>query len=341
MSYLQTSCTDYDDLLDDLVTFAVADGWAQSYNATGPPRQIGIYKGNCHISLGARSGENPISRGGGQNDAIINGALATALLPGSPQYWGHTGSIVTSSTDPDRVQVNDLYGSLTNVWFFSGDGVSDPDYIHAIVQAGGERYTHFGFGILDAMGQTHADIAFACGGIYEWWDASTYCHDPSSNNHSFGHLADEAHAHIRIMSGVLPVGYPAAGIYRTNTQMTLVMTRVTQDDDHWSNNPGKILDFVVPVGNQLTTGGNVLYSVPWLFQETVGGGSHVHLGRLPGIRVGNIAQFAPATELSFGSDTWTIFPWKRKGLQEQLKDGGDPIQVCNTGEYAWAFEKNT
>lgn len=308
MSYLQTSCTDYDDLLDDLVTFAVADGWTQSYNSAGPPRQVGIYKGNCHISLGARTGENPVSKGGGQYDAIINAALATALLPGSPQYWGHTGSIVTSDTDPDRIRVNDLYGSLTNVWFFSGDGVSDPDYIHCVVQVGGARYTHFGFGILDALGQTHPDVAFAYGGYYEWWDASTYCHNPEGSVHDFGILADENYAHIYVPSGVLPVGYPSAGIYRTETQMTLAMTRANQDSDHWASQPGKILDFTFPGGNQLTTGGTILLSVPWLFQETAGGTSHVHLGRIPGVRYANIAQFAPATELIFGSDTWTIFP---------------------------------
>jgi hypothetical protein len=339
MAYQQTSATDYDDLLDKLVTFAVADGWTQSYNAAGPPRQIGIYKDNCHISWGARSGENPISRGGSQYDAFINGALATALLPGSPQYWGHTDSIVTTDTDPDRIRVNDLYGSLTNVWFFSG-GVGDMDYIHVVVQAGGERYTHFGFGILDSLGQTHPNTAFACGGYYEWWDASTNCHNPESTYHEFGHLADENYAHIRIMANTLPSGYPAAGVYRTLNNMTLVMTRANADADHWAASIGKIMDFVFPVGNQLTTGGNILYSIPWLFQEA-GSVSHVWLGRLPGMRIANIAQHSPGATLTQGTDEWLIFPWKRKGLKENLYGAGDPIQECNTAEYAWAYKKNT
>ena len=338
MSYLQTSCTDYDDLLDDLVTFAVADGWTQSYNSAGPLRQIGIYKDACHISLGARVGENPVDRGGGQYDAIVNAALATALLPGSPQYWGHTGSIVTTSTDSDRIRVNDLYGSLTNVWFFSG-GVADPSYIHVVVQAGGERYVHFGFGILDPLGQTHPEVAFAVGGYYEWWNASGNCHRPESSVHDFGHLADENYAHIRIQANTLPSGYSGAGIYRTELAMTLAMTRADQNSDHWSSQPGKVLDFFFPLGNELTTGGTSLYSVPWLFQEA-GAASHVYLGRLPGIRLANIAQFAPATELTQGIDTFTIFPWKRKGLKENLATGGDPIQTCNTAEYAWALKKN-
>jgi len=339
MAYQQTSATDYDDLLDKLVTFAVADGWTQSYNAAGPPRQIGIYKGDCHISFGARSGENPYDRGGGQYDAVINAALATALLPGTPVYYGHTGSIVTTDTDPDRIRINDLYGSLTNVWFFSGGG-ADPDYIHVVVQAGGERYVHFGFGILDPLGQTHPDVVFAVGGYYEWWDASTNCHRPENSAHEFGHLADENYAQIRIQANTLPSGYASAGIYKTEGNMTLVMTRADQDSDHWAAQPGKILDFFFPVGNELTTGGTSLYSVPWLFQEAAAV-SHVYLGRLPGIRLSNIAQFAPATELTQGTDVWTIFPWKRKGLKENLAIGGDPIQTCNTAEYAWALKKNT
>lgn len=338
MAYQQTSATDYDDLLDKLVTFAVADGWTQSYNAAGPPRQIGIYKDNCHISWGARSGENPITEGA-DYDAVVNGALATALLPGSPQYWGHTGSIVTTDTDADRIRVNDLYGSLTNVWFFSGAG-GDPDYIHCIVQAGGERYTHFGFGILDPLGQTHPNVAFACGGYYEWWDGSTLCHRPEATGHDFGHLAGENYAHIYVPSGVLPVGYPAAGIYRTEQQMTLAMTRADQNSDHWATAIGKIMDFVFPVSNQLTTGGTVLWSIPWLFQESVAGVSHVWLGRIPGMRLGNIANHSVSEVLDYGSDEWVIFPWKKKGLKANLSTGGDPIQTCNTAEYAWAYKKN-
>ncbi len=338
MAYQQTSATDYDDLLDKLATFAVADGWTQSYNAAGPPRQIGLSKGGCFVALGARSGENPVAHGS-QNDAFINIALSTSLTGSNQQYWGHPGSIVTTDTDGDRIRVNDLYGSLTNVWFFSG-GAGDPDYIHCIVQAGGERYTHFGFGIVDALGQTHPDVPFACGGVYEWWDISVNCHNPESTAHDFGHLAGENYAHIYIPSGVLPVGYPAAGVYRTETQMTLAMTRANQNSDHWATSAGKIMDFVFPTGNQLTTGGNVLYSIPWLFQETGSGGSHVHLGRLPGIRIGNIAQYAAATELDYGADTWAIFPWRRKGVKNNLNSGGDPIQECNTAEYAWSYQKN-
>lgn len=339
MAYQQTSATDYDDLLDKLVTFAVADGWTQSFNAAGPPRQIGIYKDNCHIALGARSGENPVDKGGGQYDAVINAALSTSLTPALTQYWNHPGSIVTTDTDADRIRVNDLYGSLTNVWFFSG-GVGDMDYIHVVVQAGGERYTHFGFGILDALGQTHPNTAFACGGYYEWWDASTNCHNPESTYHEFGHLADENYAHIRIMANTLPSGYPAAGVYRTLNNMTLVMTRANADSDHWQSAIGKIMDFVFPVGNQLTTGGNIIYSIPWMFQES-GSVSHVWLGRLPGMRIANIAQHSPGATLDQGTDEWLIFPWKRKGLKENLFGGGDPIQECNTAEYAWAYKKNT
>lgn len=341
MSYLQTSATDYNDLLDKLVTFAVADGWTQSFNSAGPPRQIGIYKGNCHVALGARSGENPIAKGS-QNDAIVNAALSTSLTPGTTQYWGHPGSLVTTSTDSDRIQWNDLYGSLTNVWFFSGDGVSDPDYIHVIVQAGGERYTHFSIGILDPIGQTHPDVAFACGGIYEWWDTSTNCHRPENAAHEFGHLGGEGYGQIRIVALTLPSGYPTAAVYRVDQYITAIMTRVASNDDHWdqSSSENHLMDFFYPVANELTTGGNSLFSLPWMFREDLAGTSHVWLGRLPGIRLANIAQHAPATVLTQGTDEWVIFPWKRKGLKENLATGGDPIQECNTADYAWAFKKS-
>lgn len=338
MAYQHTSASDSADLLDKLDTFAAADGWTIVFNGLYQEqyKQLGLYDSNCYIAIGMQPGEDDHDRGNGQFDRFLNAALSTALSGTKIQYWDHTGSLVISPTSSDRIRWNDLYGILNNVWFFSGAD-DDVPYIHMIVQSSGERYTHFGFGILDSMGQTHPDCAFACGGVHYWWDASVHCHDPASSSHDFGHLAGENYAHIYTPSGVLPTGFPSEGIYVTEDAMTQSMTRANQEPDHWDNEIGKILDFYYPLGNQLTTGGNQLYSVPWLFQDST---AHVMLGRLPGMRLANIEQYVPGTELTYADETWVVFPWKRKGFKVNLKTGTNPIQVCNTAEHAWAFKKN-
>lgn len=338
MSYQLTSATDINNLLDKLATFATAAGWTVDYNAAGPPRQIGLHLGNCAIALGGRTSEMSLTHVVGSTtyyDAVMSMALSTSITPGNQAFWGHPGSLVTTESDTDRIRVNDLYGSFSNVWFFSDDA----SFIHAIVQMENDRYTHFGFGVLDKVGMTHSDIGWAAGQYHEWWPNGTSSNDPESTSHFFGQLAREAGSHVYIPSGVLPSGYPAAGVYKGSSYLTLVMTRANADSDHWASSTGKLLDFFMPVHNQLTTGGTVLYGVPWLMQESSSGLSHVYLGHLPNFRIANIEQYSPAEELTYGSDTWMIFPWKRKGLRENMFNGLNPLPAANTAEYAWAIKK--
>jgi hypothetical protein len=341
MAYQNTSATDYDDLLAKLYSFAtVTDGnWTGVYNQTG---QIAMYADNCYVALGTRSGENPISRlGGSYYDAQIHGSLSTSLNSGPPyQYWGHPGSPVTTETDSDRVIINDVLGSMTNVWFFSGD-TGDPRYIHVIVQSAGDRYAHFSLGNLDKLGMTTPNCAYLAGMYYEWWPNSGYSNDPADGSHEIGVLADELYSQVYVPTSVLPAGYPTSYIGRGIDRLVLVMTRVTSDASQWSAGAGKILDFFFPTDNQLTTGGTALYGIPWFFTEDTTGTSMVFLGNVPGMRIANIANHIPASTLYFGSDEWMIFPWKRKGLEENLVGGSNPLLECNTVHYGFAYKKIT
>lgn len=341
MSYSLVSVTDWDDVLSEVASFANSDGWTVVYDQPG---QIGVESGNCHIALGTRSGENPISRSGGFTDGIIHGGLSTSLNSGSPyQYWGHPGSLVTTETDSDRLQFNDIHDSLSNLWLFSGDGVSDPDYIHAVLQTAGDRYTCFSFGLLDKLGQTHADVAFAAGMYWDFWTGHPVSNDISDSAHRVGYCMDELNMHFYVPSGVLPSGYDliAGAVEEGLNYVTECLTRVNQASDHWASSSGKILDFFMAVDNQLTTGGTHLLGLPVFISEVSGGTSHCHVGNFPGITLCNIENLTPSQVIQFGSEEWVVFPWKRKGLEDNLSSGGDPQDPANTAGYGWAFKKNT
>lgn len=357
MAYWHTYAADYADLLDQFCDFAEYSGWEIAYNELfeGEYKQIGLHTPHdeqdyisCCIAIGETPEEGTYNRGNGQFDFFLNAALSRQLQGASPYYWaGTAGSIVTSEQDPDRIRWNDLFGGFLHVWFFSG-AEGDPYYLYIVARsqdegpAGPTRYTHFGVGELDSMGQTFVKpCAFACGGVHHWWDDSSRCHNPAATEHSLGYLA-ESNAHVYIPpEGVLPPGFPAGGTsFRADLAMAQAMTRVNKDQDHWDSKTGKILDFYYPLGNQLITGGNSLYSIPWLFEGNPSAHNLIWLGCLPGIRVGNIAQHESEAELTIDGDTWMIFPWKKKGLKSNLSSGVQPIQTCNTAEYAWVFKKN-
>ena len=340
MSYLlQTNVLTYDALLTALyTTFALGtDGWTGVYNAIadeGSERQIGFEKGNCHIAIGARSTENPIVASG--NDARLNMALCTALLSGGGQkkYYGHTGSIVTTATDADRVIINDLGETpYANVWFFSG---SAKKHIHVVVQSSAERFSHFSFGILDNLGQTTPDVAYAVSAYHEWWSSGVASNSPASASHKVGHFFENPF-NLFVPASVLPAGYPTTPLVY-NSSVTQTMIRATTPSDHYQNAAGNILDFFLAVNNATTTGGSAMMPLPVFFQEAAAV-SHVLLGVLPDVRLINMAQYTPAQIVKFGTEEWVVFPWKRKGLRENINGGSNPIQIANTIEYGFAYKK--
>jgi len=350
MAYTATTVTDLNDLLDELYTFATGDGWTGEFNrlATSPDiRHIGIYKDNCYAAFGSLASELAVDEDG-ETDSTISFGLSTSLNSGAPVetnevYWGHTGGLITTDSDPDRIKINDL-GELSssNVWFFSED--SGAPYIHVVVQSSAIRYTHFSIGIIDDLGMTVPNCAFAASAHYDWWADSTACNNIASGVHEISYLGlNQGNGHVRIPDLVVPSGFPGYGsdlVSLTDNTITQVMELGQDASDHWAFSDGNILDFYMAVDNQITTGGTSLFGIPWMFQEGSNPNYHVFLGMLPGIRIVDISSHTPADTLEYVDEDWMVFPWKAKGLRSQAEGGGDEIQISNTQKYGFAYKKN-
>lgn len=350
MAYsLVTNVTDYDALLGALKTFATGSpGWTAAFDTNldiSPNiRQLGLEKGNCHVVLGSRNADIGLVKSPSGTDTLLSMALCSAFntTPPNRTYFGaHTLTIVTSETDNERVRVNDLgEPPFANVWFFS-NAAGGKDYIHCVVQTSAERYSHFGFGIIDPVGQTHADCAFLLGQYYEWWPVTGKSNSPHDPSHIIGAYIDQAQNPIQVYvpSGVLPGGYPATNVFG-QAQLTGALTRVSAPSGHYATGIGKFLDFFLAINNAPTTGGTAMYSTPILFQETTSGVSHVMLGIVPGMRHSNIFTHTPAEITKFGPEEWVIFPMKRKGLRSELFGGSGVQPTANSAEWAFSYKKN-
>jgi len=339
MSYTLTSATDWRDLLDKISTFVVADSWTEEYdNGSSTDKQIAFSKGNCHVAIGEQASQNPMTPEAGWSDARLYSALGTSIDTGNEYFYGHPGSPVTGVTDGDRVILNDLAAALSNVWLFSGPGTG-PDYCHVVMQTAGDRYSHFSFGELDPLGMSTPDVGYLCSMYYEFWPAGPANNPLESYGHTYGHFFT-ANALANVLANTLPAsGFPSAGVL-VDTDFTPSFTIGDQDSDHYASLSGKFLDFFLPVSNQLVTGGTALHPIP-VFCQSSDNITHCFLGILPGVRLVDISNHTPGSSLTFGSEEWVVFPFKRKGIADNLNIGGDPQDDANTLSYGLAYKKNT
>lgn len=362
MAYQLTSASGWRDLLAVIRTFALANGWTSVYDQIAAKGQMGISKGNCRVAIGAtrNSGDtadaNTFARsdlvnGGTQADAEINLALASALVAGTTRYWGHTGSLVTTSGDSDRVIVNDLAAAtFPNVWLFSP---ADGNAISVVVQSAADRYTSFSFGELDVRGLDQPRCGYAVGSFFTFWpnnsniNSTGYApNDLSSASHSWGFLGEQASSNIFIPTGLLNLAYTwgiTAPAMVGNVLPTIrpSMNRLTTRAATLSqNSAAQLLDFFMAVNNQQTTGGIPLHSLPIMFENgNTETGIMAWLGEIPDVKLVNMQGLSPGQEIRYASDIWTVFPWKQKGSADNARLAVNPTQFPNTIDYGLAFKK--
>jgi len=357
MAFQQTSASDYADLLSVVAAFAVSQGWTKVYDAIASKSQVGLEKGNCHVAIGAirnssdTADATTFSRtdlvfGGTLPDAYLVMALSSSLTASNTRYWGHPDSIVTTYSDTDRISINDLYGPMSNVYLFSDSG---GNYIHVVVQSSAERFTHFCFGNVDITGFTVPACAYAGGQYHIWWpDSADYSNTSSSNFNDpsdTGHLwwpLGYANLHLFIPSGVLDTGlsWGVTPPVITKLQMSLV-TRATFWYDHYNDSTaGKMMDLVLSTKKQATTGGIPLHPISAVFStDGTNAGQCCYLGEFPDVRFVNMDNLNPGQEVIYGSDTWVVFPWKRKGEEAATNYGANPEPYVNTTFWGLAYKK--
>lgn len=324
MGYQLTSSTGPKDFLSKLATFAAANGWTVEYDASAGAGanggQIALSKENCHIAIGERSStENPINVTDSypepdvtRQDYRLYAALSNSINTGNQAFWNHPGSIVTTATDSDRVQLNDC-GPASELHFFSND-----DSIWAVLRTNGEQYTNFGFGHLDRKGMTTPKTAFVASTSHEWWeDFQTRKADLDESGHVMWIRTSAKSMQLRVVSGTVDTAYGyESGTFITDASRIhafLFFNQRTPELPTTSNARGGVIAHYGQVRNTPTTGGVALMSVPIFFKvNTNSDSAHTYLGDLPQVRLCDVTDVSIAEALLYGTDEYLPFPVKRR-----------------------------
>lgn len=355
MSYATGSAANLNELLAALQTFAAARGWTV-VKWTSASNLLFMSKSSCFVAMQGSTASVTHYPGGVSTtytDTVLRVALSTSLTSSLTTYNSHPGSIVTSAADADRIEVNDLVGPFSTYHFFSGDeSGGDPPYIHVVVQTATDRWQHFSFGMVDKRGLSHSGVAYLMGmnRVYYRNNASLTTttqryNDPAQQATPFdggrGSLAQSVALYQFYLPDVLPVSWAAPAIVSNYQDATAALPTLTQNitpamrpTNYGGSDFPRLLSSVIASPVSQWAGNVTLFPCPVFISNA---SQLCHVGDFPNVRIVNMDSLGPGSEITYGTDTWKVFPSlsQRAWGQDRLAGFDGP----STGQYAVAYKK--
>lgn len=355
MSYATGSAANLNELLTALQTFAAAQGWTIDKWTSGS-NLLFMHKSSCFVAMqGATASVTHYPSGVSTTytDTVLRIALSTSITTSLTTYNSHPGSIVTSASDADRIEVNDLVGPFSAYHFFSGnESGGDPPYIHVIVQTSVERWQHFSFGMADKKGMTHSGVAYLMGMNRVYYrngvsltTTTQRFNDPAQQATPFdcgpGSQAASCANYQFYMPDVLPVSWAAPAIVATfsapsasNPGPLKLITPTMRPSNYGTFDFPRLLTNVIASPVSQWAGNVTLWPCPIMITN---GSQNVYVGDFPNVRIVNMDSLGPGTEITYGTDVWKIFPsltQRAWGLDRVAGYDGP-----STGQFAVAYKK--
>jgi len=349
MAYvLHADVTDVDDLAGRLEAFAVANGWTLDDDSW--PNNMSLHNGACYIHFRRevfnQNDANGINR---QDNRMVfhlstgyDGAQPTASL----RFSGQPGSLVTATDDADLLRTNDLTGPFEAVHLFAPD--TGPAYIYMVIEtsksAGDGFFSHVYFGEVDKMGMSYTPGgAWAGATFYQWYPApigGPGINDWSeSGNIGTHHImfgrdlsAGDNQVHVR-MDGAMD------GIPITRSRVCPLFTRHRDPDDPWTDSSsGGIMDGVFNVGANPVNGVTPLMPIPLIIARESDTTIFSVIGSAVDIRLCSMAGRTAGEEVTFGPDTWKLFPMRRNQPSGLITMPTSPAIDNTSGRYGFAIK---
>lgn len=313
MAFQQGVSTSPSDLLNDLATFAAANGYTVNTGGLGGdgPGQVSFDDGaGFHVHAIAED----------SNDRIRS-QPATAYDGSGTAFYAHTGSPNTSGTTATTVQMAEIPGPHTQYYFFAPN--SAPRYIHVALEVTAGVYSHWMFGSMTKFGTfTGGGYCTALG-----WRANNITGTTvpfMSNNPTnvgtqwlradgmFGGGSPQWHEGIGW--GFSEDGIPGLSFVAELYQVGLV--NLTQRTP------------LVPIYMKVSQGFSIDQNIP--------------LGAVQDIRLCALEALNGGDILTIGSDDWRVFPVRVKGNRTgsgAFNIGGDPAPNHDTGLMGLAYRE--
>lgn len=317
MAFQTGSASSFADLISQLSTFMVANGWTEDErdNTNG---DFAFSKGSVFVS----------GRWEVANEGVFSLHQATAFdgvstLPGdhtgdSGNGYNDTTSHLATNLDNERHVDLEGDGPYPNYWFFEKD--SGPAYVHVVVEFTTDKFAHFGFGSVTKIGDW-AGGEYCYGNVHtgnsELLGTSTWILDGRFDSLT---SVNERMAATMRMTGI--PNQPASSVW---AQVWGLDNNVPGDS---AANPKAIVfggyrsgPFATHLG--MFSGSNTTGLVPqypialWFADGDVGApaGTIVHqLGYMPDVRGTNLRNFAAGDTVVIGADTWHLFPARLRDI---------------------------
>ena len=312
MAFQTGTSTSIENLLTQLSTFLVANGWTEDFFNTIAldVGSIGFSKNGIFVSMQYTEATD------GGTMAMYQATAADQSPTTDP--WTATGDSgngnqtnTASSFDNSRC-VNAFAGSHTAYFFFEND--ASPAYCHVVVEVDAGRYRHFGFGEIVKTGD---------------WVGGEYCYGqfidpqstridlPSSAFHTVG--MDNIGFNVSRNPTMRVDGYPGEPDPLTEWA---VLGEVTPGNDSagnprwrcwggWRNSR----EFSAFHGFQvsLASAYKPLFPCPIELRDTAPAPDLAfRVGAQADVRMCNIANLDPGQVINIAGDDWYFFPWTRK-----------------------------
>lgn len=321
MAFQTGSSTSIENLMVQLSSFLVANGWTQDFFTTGEGGVIAFSKNTVFVCFK-------------WTELTDNGVLAiyqNTSNDNSSSLWlatGDSGSGAASNTltslDTGRC-INNFAGPHTGYWFFEND--SNPAYCHVVVEVEAGRFRHFGFGETDKLGDwTGGEYCYG----HFWSQSASFIDNPASSQHAYGLEARSIASNIfqATMRAVNHGGEPdpatawaafgmgggsAAGNDRAGNPRWRAGGgyRSSREFQHMAGFRLSLLNAFKP-----------MTQIPIELQNWDGTPEIVwRVGYQADVRMMNMANLDPGQIINVAGDNWYFFPWvKKQYLQNDTEE---------------------
>lgn len=337
-------------LMAAVAVHAVTDGWTESDGlGTGFPLEINTTFVDFDTYTASETDYTENAGGGAITSTYARLALGTSAA-----------NATTNAASVDCLIPN--AGYTITAWHIFSDATGTPNYIHVVFQfsngVNADVYQHFSFGEIDQQGMTHTGVSYAAvpmrrgyaAGIGSGQSADDW---NSINRGSFpfagavGENDDGDTDTQYIVDGTTTgvdsaAGYPTADTVYTSGSLLWDASRMGEDVEESLDYRGGGAGWKPAWGGMNAnsqmpfTGAITMSPFPFILCNGTGSGNSITwLGVFPDVRQCNMTNFAPGDEITYGSDTWKIFPWTRQTDNSFLNDA----YLVTSGQAGLAYKK--
>lgn len=326
MAFQTGTATNINDLGNQLVTFATANGWTQNGTTTTQGTGIRFYlsKNNTFLNFRTFNTETPSMNNGTSGCANQTGALLCNLSTGyngAQNWYNQTGFASYGSGTPQTqtVGLTTIVGSIPAYYFFSFSGTGY-DVLYVVIEYTAGIYQYMLMGMLDKS--KHGDTA-APVGLFA----------TATGNHT----ANTRYITSDFFSNTFFDGWNVSppNCILNATVATAFSGFTYRTSDGFSTNGPSPIDslkstqtFSFNIPNSFSTTSPMTPIIVGCYETA--GNYWVPIGELPNVFITNIKNNNPAETITISTDNYKIFPF-------YIKDTSNNVAYPSTGTGTWAF----